>query len=95
MGDSTHRPSRPSCGTKLYMNVDLQVLIVLQIPPTPEHPGPVFQPNIPTYQQNEYPTFQNCYCVQCSAMWRVEHEPPNWYPVERLDPRDSRVSGLL
>ena len=46
------------------------------------------------YHQNEYPTFQSCYCAQCSATRRGAAESPNRYPVEQHDPRYSGVSGL-
>lgn len=99
MDDSIHGPSRPECSTEPCM-LPRHVLkyspccLVFQIPPTPEHPGPTFQPNIPMYQQNEYPSFQNCHCAQCSSMRRAEGEPPNWYPAEQQDLRYSGVGGL-
>lgn len=68
---------------------------VIQIPPTPEYPGAAFQPNMPTYQRDEYPNFQNCHCAQCFAMRSAEAEPSNWYPVEQQDQSYSGVSGLM
>ncbi|KAH9012465.1 hypothetical protein EDB85DRAFT_1019980 [Lactarius pseudohatsudake] len=57
------------------------------IPLTPEHPGPAFQPNMPTYQQGEDPTSQNCTCARCSDVQRTRAGPPTWYPVSQQDPR--------
>ena len=95
MDNSTHRPSRPSSGTNYACRIfECSSRFVLQIPPTPEHPGPAFQQNMPMYQRDEYPTFQNCHYTQCSAMRHAEAEPPNWYPIEQQDPSHSGVSGL-
>ncbi|KAH9042292.1 hypothetical protein EDB84DRAFT_1473217 [Lactarius hengduanensis] len=59
------------------------------IPPTPEHPGPAFQPNMPTYQQGEDPTIQNCSCARCSDVQRTQAGLPTWYPnVGQQDPMD-------
>lgn len=57
------------------------------IPATAEYLDPAFQPNMPTHQQTEYSTTQNCFCLQCSAMRRTQGNPPTLYPVEQRDPR--------
>ncbi|KAH9059885.1 hypothetical protein EDB87DRAFT_1618965 [Lactarius vividus] len=57
------------------------------IPPTPEHPGPAFQPDMPMYQQGEDPTTQNCTCEQCSDVQRTRAGPPTWFPFSQQDLR--------
>ncbi|KAH9015743.1 hypothetical protein EDB83DRAFT_2573764 [Lactarius deliciosus] len=36
---------------------------------------------MPTYQQGEDPTIQNCSCAQCSDVQHTQARPPTWYPV--------------
>jgi len=67
---------------------------ILQVPPTAELPGPAFQPNVLTDQQDRNPTIQNCSCALCSAGRRTQAGPPTWYPVELQDPRYFGVSSL-
>ncbi|KAH9059887.1 hypothetical protein EDB87DRAFT_1618976 [Lactarius vividus] len=41
--------------------------------PQPRHiPGYAFRPNMPTYQQDENPTPQDCSCMQCSDVRRTQ-----------------------
>ena len=69
--------------------------LTFQIPPDAEHPGPAFQPNMPTYQEGKYPTVQNCNCAQCFAMRPTQIGPTTWYPVEQQDRRHFGVSFLI
>ncbi len=71
----------------------LQFLII-QTPPTVERLGPTFQPNMPTYQQGEDATTQNCTCPWCSEVERTQDRPTTWYPVEQQDPRHFGVSSF-
>ncbi|KAH8994097.1 hypothetical protein EDB86DRAFT_1282967 [Lactarius hatsudake] len=52
---------------------------VLQIP------GHASRPNMPTHQQDENPTIQNCCCVEC--LWRTQARPPTWHPIEQQGAR--------
>ncbi|KAH9043551.1 hypothetical protein EDB83DRAFT_2523853 [Lactarius deliciosus] len=40
---------------------------------------------MPTHQQDENPTIQNCCCVEC--LWRTQAHPPTWHPIEQQDAR--------
>ncbi|KAH9021731.1 hypothetical protein EDB85DRAFT_1999613 [Lactarius pseudohatsudake] len=62
-----------------------------QIPPTPEIPGPAFQPNMPAYQQGDDTTIQNCSCARCSGVQRAQATPPTWYPIGPQDPRHFNI----
>ncbi|KAI9440260.1 hypothetical protein BJY52DRAFT_1421253 [Lactarius psammicola] len=69
--------------------------LILQVPPTAEHPDSAFQPNMSTYQQGEVPTIQNCSCAQCSDGRRTQAGSSTWNPVRQQGHFGNAISPYL
>ncbi|KAH9172602.1 hypothetical protein EDB89DRAFT_874925 [Lactarius sanguifluus] len=57
--------------------------------PQPHHiPSHASRPNMPTHQQDQNPTIQNCCsCVECLPVWRTQARPLTRHPMEQQDAR--------